>query len=123
MSFYGILILRVGLGIVFLYFGFNQIIEPKAWIDLVPSIFSNFVNLKIFIYLNGIFDLIIGICLILGLFIKIISLLGFLHLISIFLFSLKFTPSGIRDLGLAFAILSLYFLDEDRFNIKNFFRN
>lgn len=121
MSDYGKLILRIGLGLVFFYFGLNQLIEPIRWIDLIPEIFTKFIDPKIIIYLNGIFDILIALFLFCGIFIKIISILGFIHLIGVSLFSLGFTPSGIRDLGLAFAILSLYFFGEDRFNIKNFF--
>lgn len=116
---YGKLILRIGLGLVFIYFGLNQLIEPMGWVDLVPEIFTKFTGAKIIVYLNGIFDISIALFLFFGIFLKIISILGFIHLIVVFLFSFGFTPSGIRDLGLAFSILSLFFFGEDRFNIKN----
>jgi uncharacterized membrane protein YphA (DoxX/SURF4 family) len=109
---YGILILRAGLGIVFLYFSFNQIFEPLRWVDLIPSFFSKIIDPVILIYLNGFFDFIIGTFLFLGKFLRIVSLFGFLHLLGIFLFSLGFTPSGIRDFGLAMSLLSLFFLSE-----------
>jgi len=118
---YGKLVLRIGLGLVFLYFGLNQLIEPTRWVDLIPETFTKFIDPKIIIYLNGIFDILIAFFLFCGIFIKIISILGFIHLIGVSLFSLGFTPSGIRDLGLAFAILSLYFFGEDGFNIKKIF--
>jgi len=109
---YGILILRVGLGIVFLYFSFNQIFEPLRWVDLIPSFFSKVIDPVILIYLNGFFDFIIGTFLFLGKFLRIVSIFGFFHLLGISLFSLGFTPSGIRDFGLAMSLLSLFFLIE-----------
>ena len=110
----GIYILRFGLAIVFLYFGIAQILDQSKWIYLIPDRFFNFyigaiLKSKI-VFINGIFDTVIALSLILGIFIKIFSILGFIHLISITIFSLGFTPSGIRDLGLAFAILALFFL-------------
>jgi uncharacterized membrane protein YphA (DoxX/SURF4 family) len=110
----GIYILRLGLAVVFLYFGIYQILDQSRWIYSVPDRFLNFYISEILkskiVFLNGIFDTVIALSLISGLFIKIFSLLGFIHLLSITIFSLGFEPNGIRDLGLAFAMLSLFFL-------------
>jgi uncharacterized membrane protein YphA (DoxX/SURF4 family) len=110
----GVYILRLGLAVVFLYFGISQILDQSKWIYFVPDRFSNFYISEILkskiVFLNGIFDTVIALSLISGLFIRIFSILGFIHLCSIAIFSLGFEPSGIRDLGLAFAILSLFFL-------------
>jgi uncharacterized membrane protein YphA (DoxX/SURF4 family) len=110
----GIYILRFGLAIVFLYFGISQLLDQSRWIYLIPDRFLNFYIGEILksklVFVNGIFDTIIALSLISGILIKIFSLLGFIHLLSITIFSLGFEPSGIRDLGLAFAMLSLFFL-------------
>jgi uncharacterized membrane protein YphA (DoxX/SURF4 family) len=110
----GVYILRLGLAVVFLYFGISQILDQYKWIYFVPDRFLNFYISEILkskiVFLNGIFDTIIALSLISGLFIRIFSFLGFIHLFSITIFSLGFEPSGIRDLGLAFAMLSLFFL-------------
>ena len=109
----GIYILRFGLSIVFLYFGISQILDQSKWIYLVPDRFFNlYINEVLkskIVFVNGIFDLVVALSLISGIFLKIFSILGFIHLISITIFSLGFTPSGIRDLGLAFAVLALFF--------------
>ena len=110
----GIYILRLGLAIVFLYFAISQILDQSRWIYLVPDRFFNFYINEILksklVFVNGIFDVIIALSLLSGTFLKIFSILGFFHLVSITIFSLGFEPSGIRDLGLAFAMLSLFFL-------------
>jgi len=110
----GIYILRLGLSIVFLYFGIFQILDQSRWIYLIPDKFFNFYINEVLksklVFVNGIFDVIIALSLISGIFLKIFSILGFIHIVSITIFSLGFTPSGIRDLGLAFAILALFFL-------------
>jgi uncharacterized membrane protein YphA (DoxX/SURF4 family) len=110
----GIYILRFGLAIVFLYFGISQILDQSRWIYLIPDRFFMFYIHEVLksklVFVNGIFDTIIALSLISGILIKIFSFLGFIHLLSITIFSLGFEPSGIRDLGLAFAMLSLFFL-------------
>jgi uncharacterized membrane protein YphA (DoxX/SURF4 family) len=110
----GVYILRLGLAVVFLYFGISQILDQSRWIYLVPDRFFIFYIHEVLksklVFINGIFDLIIALSLISGIFIRIFSILGFIHLISITIFSFGFEPSGIRDLGLAFAMLSLFFL-------------
>jgi uncharacterized membrane protein YphA (DoxX/SURF4 family) len=110
----GVYILRLGLAVVFLYFGISQILDQSRWTYLVPDRFLDFNISEILkskiVFLNGIFDTFIALSLISGLFIRIFSLLGFIHLLSITIFSLGFEPSGIRDLGLSFAMLSLFFL-------------
>jgi uncharacterized membrane protein YphA (DoxX/SURF4 family) len=110
----GVYILRLGLAVVFLYFGISQILDQSRWIYLVPDRFFIFYIHEVLksklVFINGIFDLIIALSLISGIFIRIFSILGFIHLCSIAIFSLGFEPSGIRDLGLAFAMLSLFFL-------------
>jgi uncharacterized membrane protein YphA (DoxX/SURF4 family) len=111
---FGIYILRFGLAIVFLYFGISQILDQSRWIYLIPDRFLNFYIGEVLksklVFVNGIFDTIIALSLISGILIKIFSFLGFIHLLSITIFSLGFESSGIRDLGLAFAMLSLFFL-------------
>ena len=110
----GVYILRLGLAVVFLYFGISQILDQSKWIYLVPDRFFIFYIHEVLksklVFINGIFDLIIALSLISGIFIRIFSILGFIHLLSITIFSLGFEPSGIRDLGLAFVMLSLFFL-------------
>jgi uncharacterized membrane protein YphA (DoxX/SURF4 family) len=110
----GVYILRLGLAVVFLYFGISQILDQSKWVYFVPDRFFIFYINEVLksklVFINGIFDTLIALSLILGFFIKIFSLLGFIHLFSITIFSLGFEPSGIRDLGLAFAMLSLFFL-------------
>jgi uncharacterized membrane protein YphA (DoxX/SURF4 family) len=110
----GVYILRLGLAVVFLYFGISQILDQSRWIYLAPDRFFIFYIHEVLksklVFINGIFDVVIALSLISGLFIRIFSFLGFIHLLSITIFSLGFGPSGIRDLGLAFAMLSLFFL-------------
>lgn len=113
MNHIGKIILRIGLSIVFLYFSFNQFIVPEKWLNFLPNFLLN-LNLGIYvIYLNAIIDLLIGSFFLFGFFIKFVSILAFFHLLIIIFVGLGInSPSGIRDLGLAFSSLSLFFLKD-----------
>lgn len=107
----GYIILKLGLSIVFLYFGFNQLINPSNWTIFLPNFISSSNLAILIIYLNSLFDIFIGISFLFGFLIKLTSILAFLHLLAITFFALGInSASGIRDLGLAFAALSLFFL-------------
>jgi len=115
MEKYAKLILRFGLEIVFLYFGVGQLLSPEKWTALLSDFLSNLENAKYFIYLNATFDIFIATSLFFDLFLKLFSILGFLHLLAISLLSLgALSPSGARDIGLGFAMLSLFFFYFER---------
>lgn len=113
MNHIGKIILRAGLSIVFLYFSFNQFMASEKWANLLPDFLLN-LNFGIyFIYLNAVIDLLIGLCFLFGFFIRFISIVAFLHILIIVFIGLGInSPSGVRDLGLAFASLSLFFLKD-----------
>lgn len=107
-SAYALPFLRVGLALVFLYFGFQQVYSPDAWTGLVPSYLTSVVltsaNLVVF---SGIMELTLGLFLLLGLYTRFASLILGVHLAGI-TFAMGFTPIGVRDFGLTIATLVLF---------------
>ena len=101
------LILRIGLGLVLLYFGINQLIDPSKWTTLLPSFLG-----EGFIIFNGIFEIVLATFLILGLFTRVAALIFALHLILI-MTQLGYGDSMARDLGLFFSTIALAFLGSD----------
>lgn len=110
---YSYLALRIGLAIVFFWFGVDKFIHPGYWLDAwVPVWAVGFVgkfgiSAHQFIFLNGIFEVLIGLSLVTHVFTKIFSLLGALFLIAIVIF-VGISEVTIRDAGLIgglFAIL------------------
>ena len=110
-------VLRITLALVFLYFGFSQVYNPDNWTSFVPEfailpgITAN--NLVIF---NGFLELVCGSFLIMGLYVRLSSLIMAIHLFGITL-SIGFTPLGVRDFGLAFATLALYLFGPDNYTV------
>ncbi len=104
-------LLRVGIAVVFLWFGFSQIKNPSSWTGLLPAFLNSSVS---FIYLNGIFKIIFATLLLLGVFTRTVSFLLGLHLIGI-IFSLGYGAIAVRDLGLAIATFSIFLHGADEF--------
>ncbi len=116
----GYLTLRIGLSIVFLYFGISQLIRPESFIGWLPAE-ARLVPIppRIIIILNGGFEVFFGTLLLIGLFRKISAFLLGTHLLFI-TFSIGFTEIGIRDLGLSLAAISLGLWNENYLEIEAF---
>ncbi len=108
---YSPVVLRFGLAIVFLWFGFSQLKNPELWTGLLPGFLNASVS---FIYLNAIFEIIFAFLLMVGLFTRIVSFILGLHLIGI-IFSLGYGAVAVRDVGLAIATFSIFLHGADEF--------
>ena len=115
MKKYATLVLRVGLAAVLFWFAVNQLISPDDWSGLVPEYLS-FIDPTTVIYANAVFELILGITIIIGLFTRIFALLFGLHLIPIII-SLGYGPSAARDVGLMLAAFSLALSGSKHFSV------
>lgn len=112
-------ILRIGIALVIMWFGFQQLLHPIVWTGFLPGFVKSLPLTSItFIYLNGWFEVVAGLLLILGLFTRVASLLLALHLLGI-VFSLGYGATAMRDLGLVIALVSIFFQGEDSWSISN----
>lgn len=108
------LILRLSLAFVFLWFGIDKFIHPNYWINAwIPAwfvrILNNFgIEVLSFIYINGIFEVTVGISFILNLFLKVIGFFAVLFLIAVILTN-GLNEITVRDIGLFGGILTLLF--------------
>lgn len=106
-------ILRIGLAIVFIWFGFSQIGNPGMWERLIPASVTGFTGLSAttMVLFNGSFEIVFGLCLLFGFFTRVVSLLLALHMIHITLVLVMgsgWNAISIRDLGLSFAAVALF---------------
>ena len=101
-------LVRWGVGIVFFLFGISQIKDPANWIAWLPSFTTNMaISQSTMIVFTGVFNLIVGALLILGILTRLAAALAALHLLGIRVTS-GYNEITIRDFGLllgAFAIL------------------
>ena len=108
---------RIGLSLVFLWFGFNQIFDGQSWISYLPSfVYSLPIKALTFVFLNGLFEVILAGMLIIGVYTRLSSALLSLHLLGI-IFSLGYNEIAVRDIGLFFAGLSVFFNGADDYCI------
>lgn len=108
-------ILRISLALVFLYFGIVQLNDPSSWSSYVPEFLDvPGISSNNLVALNGLVEITLGLFLICGLYTRFASLILSLHLFGIAL-SIGFSPLGVRDFGLAFATLSIFFSGPDRY--------
>ncbi len=105
-------ILRYGLGLVYLWFGISQLIDPKNFIGYLPTFIFNSPYATAFVIANGIFEIIAGILLILGIFTRLVAALLGLHLLAI-MFDLGYGDVAVRDFGLAISTLTITLWGED----------
>ena len=111
---YAPILVRYGVSIVFLLFGIDQILNPQNWFSWTPRLAETlYSNVDTFWFVNGIFDLAVGVLLILGLFTRVISVLAIFHLVGV-IFSLGYNDISIRDFGLLLAAISILLHGADK---------
>lgn len=114
----GIFIIRVSLAIMFLWFGFSQLLDAPSWVSWVPAWAENLTGLEpaMIVLLNGGFEIAMGVLLALGLYMRIAAVLLALHLV-VLVFEIGPTPIGFRDFAIMGATFALAFLGPDKYSL------
>lgn len=115
-SSYAPLILRVGLVFVFIWFGVTQLLDQTMWVSLIPApvIALTGLSAKTLVMINGGFEVIMAILLALGIRVRLVAALLFLHMFAI-IGDLGLNAIAVRDIGLMVALLSMAFAGSDEF--------
>ena len=130
---YASLVLRVGLALVFLWFGINQLINPTSFLGYMPQWLAPHdvqmlhehalqwlhtlpIMQHIIIMGNGIFETVFGLLLLLGLFTRLSAFLLTLHLVGIMVV-LGYNDIAVRDFGLAVATFSVFLQGPDEWSL------
>lgn len=105
-------VLRVGISLVMLWFGSQQLLHPEVWTTFLPGWTSSLpVSAITFIYMNGVFEILAGILLIFNVWRKVVSALLGIHMLGI-VFSLGYGATAMRDFAIFIALLAI-FLEKD----------
>ena len=114
---YGPIVLRISLSLVFLWFGLTGVFNTEQFIGYVPEFaYSLPISIESIVILNGVFEIILGILLITGLFTRIIAFILFLHTLII-MFLLGYNDIAVRDFGIALATLAIAFNGPDNWSL------
>ncbi len=118
MQKYAPSLLRVGLALVFLWFGFDQLVNTSSWLRLIPDVVISLSHLSAttLVHFNGSFEIIFGLALLAGFFTRTVALLLALHLMDI-IFVVGLTSIGVRDFGLMIAAFSIFLHGADALSI------
>jgi uncharacterized membrane protein YphA (DoxX/SURF4 family) len=117
-------VLRIGIALVFLWFGTQQLLHAPDWTGFIPEFVVNMlpVSPETFVLGNGLFEVIFGIALILGIFVRPVAFILAIHMFGI-AFSLGWSAIGIRDFGLAIATTAIFLYGADYWTLDRKVRN
>ncbi len=112
------IILRIGIAMVFIWFGYSQVTDQVQWTAYVPNsiIEISGMTAESLVLFNGIFEIIFGIALLVGFWTRTAALLLFIHMIEI-TYIVGFDATGVRDFGLTIATLSIFLSGKDSFTL------
>ncbi len=121
-QYIGVVVLRLTLAFVFLWFGFSQISNAAMWTSFVPEWATHIMDAGTLVLLNGTLEIVAGIMLGFGILSQYVALVLGIHLFII-ASSLGFSAIGVRDIGLSLASIALFFFGSDPFSLVVFPKN
>lgn len=112
---WGILVLRLGLAALFLWFGFSQLLDGLNWVGWVPAWAVEVLNIPpaMIVLGNGAFEVILGGLLAFNVWTRWAALALVLHL-AVITVEIGMNEIGVRDFGLTMATLALALLATKR---------
>lgn len=112
---WGVLILRYGLAILFLWFGFSQLLDGVNWVSWVPEWAVNLLHIPpaMIVLLNGAFEVVAGGLLAFNILTRWVALALALHLV-VLVFDIGLTAIGMRDFAIMAATFALALFAEDK---------
>jgi uncharacterized membrane protein YphA (DoxX/SURF4 family) len=115
---WGTFVLRVGLAVLFLWFGFSQFLDQSTWISWVPEWAMNLTGLEaeMIVLLNGGFEIAFGVLLALGLYMRPAAALLGLHLV-VLVFEIGPNSVGLRDFAIMMASFALALMPPDPYSL------
>ena len=121
---YTFLLIRAALGLVFLIFGIDKFFNSVYWASWIPETLLNLIPFSVgmFISLLGIIEVILGLFLLIGFFIRITSIFIILHLVGV-IFSIGYSDTAVRDFALLLIAISLLFVSEHPLSIDTHLKN
>lgn len=112
-------ILRLGLGFVFLWFGFSQLFDQSTWVSFIPTALTTAtgISASTFVIVNAMFEIFCASLLVFGIYTRVVASLLFVHMIAI-VADVGLGPIGIRDIGLMVALFSIALQGKDEYSLE-----
>ena len=102
------IVLRLGLAIVVMWFGFSELMNPSMWVSYIPTWLVTITGIKVatLVIINGSFEVLMALLMAFGIWTRWVALLLLIHMIGI-VADVGLSAVGVRDVGLAFGLLSV----------------
>lgn len=114
---YASIVVRLSISLLFLWFGINQLSLPEDFLGYLPGFLLQQENPGLFVFLNGIFETVLGFMLLIGWKARWIALILSVHLLSIAV-TLGYNDIFIRDAALTLVTFSIFLRGEDGWCLK-----
>ena len=103
-------VLRIGLGVTFLWIGILVFKDPEGWGAYLQPWAADLLSVDIVVAMTaaGVFDIVLGVSMILNLFVWPLAFLGAFHLLVVLIVT-GINAITVRDIGLLAGCLSLFF--------------
>src|SRR3989344_4117998 len=106
-------VVRIGIAIVFLWFGLSQFINPSEWTGWLPGYTRALpASATTLVVLNGLLETIFGALLLVGFYTRLAAVLLSLHMAHI-ITVVGYGEIGVRDFGIFVGVLSAAFFGAD----------
>ena len=115
ISYAAVPVARLGISLVFLWFGVNQLLFPSDFMGYLSDYLLQMESAEMFVIFNGLFETIAGTLLLLGIFTRPVALILSLHLLVIAA-SLGYNDISVRDTGIAIVAFALFLAGPDRWS-------
>lgn len=111
----GLYLLRFGLVVVYIYFGYAQLMDPVSWSGIVPDWATSISTLDAvtIVYMNAIFEIVFALLLATGVWTRWVSFILGVHL-AVITMTLGFSAEGARDFGLTMATFAHGLLEKNK---------
>jgi uncharacterized membrane protein YphA (DoxX/SURF4 family) len=112
-------IIRLGLAIVFLWFGISKILQPESWIAWLPTWIEQLpISTTTHLILQGIAEAILGVLLLLGLFTRLAAAIAAILLVAVII-TIGYNDIAIRDLAILSIAIALFFNKHNPLSLDN----
>ena len=103
--------IRMGIGVVMLWFGVHKFIDPGFWMGYVAPFFTSMwpASLTVFFYISGIIETLIGVALLTNKYVKVMATIACFWLLAIIInvFAIGAWDIAVRDIGLLAILFTL----------------
>jgi uncharacterized membrane protein YphA (DoxX/SURF4 family) len=101
-------VLRLGLAVLYIWFGFSEILNTPAWTSWVPAWTVSLTHLSAIqiVLFNGAFEVVAGALLAIGIWVRPVAALVALHMLLIVI-DIGLDQIGMRDLAICCATAAL----------------